>query len=100
MNIRIIKRTLEEANYILKTKETLRNTAKYFGISKSTVHKDMQKNLKKLSTPMYEKVLKILKYHNETKHINGGNKTKENYLKKEHQKWVEINWFFGLMMIN
>ena len=45
MNKNIINRTLKESEYILKTKKTIREIAKVFGVSKSTVHKDLSNRL-------------------------------------------------------
>lgn len=75
------KRILEEANYMINTKETLREIAKIFKVSKSTVHKDLQERLNKLDKNLSEEVKSILKYHIEIRHIRGGESTKKKYLK-------------------
>lgn len=81
MNKRILKRVLDESIYIIDNKETVRNVAKIFNVSKSTVHKDMQERLKDVDQEKYKKVTEIFNYHIETRHINGGNATKNKYLK-------------------
>lgn len=81
MNKNIINRTLEEANYIIKNKDTVREVAKVFNVSKSTVHKDMRERLKNIDTCLFEKVIKIFKYHITIRHINGGKATRSKYLK-------------------
>ena len=81
MNKNIEKRVLNEAVYIKNNKETVRNTAKYFNVSKSTVHKDMQERLKDIDYSLYKKVDKIFKYHIKIRHINGGEATRSKYLK-------------------
>ena len=81
MNKNIIDRVLNESEYIIKNKMTVRETAKVFNVSKSTVHKDMQERLKDINKSMYEKVNKIFKKHIEIRHINGGEATKQKYLK-------------------
>ena len=81
MNNLITNRVIEEANYIIDKKETVREVAKIFDVSKSTVHKDMQDRLKKINIELYNKVNKIFKYHIEIRHINGGEATKQKYLK-------------------
>lgn len=77
---KISKRILEEADYMLKTKKTIREIAKIFKISKSTVHKDLQERLKKLDKKQSEEIEKILQYHTEIRHIRGGEATKKKYL--------------------
>lgn len=78
---KITKRVLEEAEYMIQTKETLRQTAKQFKVSKSTVHKDLQERLKKIDKYLSEQIKEILKYHIEIRHIRGGQSTKKKYLK-------------------
>ena len=53
MNAYIIKRVISVANHIINTKDTIRETAKKFNISKSTVHKDLQERLSQLDTNKY-----------------------------------------------
>ena len=81
MNKNIIKRVVEEGKYIIKNNKTVRETAEVFNVSKSTVHKDMQDRLKELDIELYKRVNKIFKYHIEIRHINGGEATKQKYLK-------------------
>jgi len=79
MNSKIRERVLEEANYILKTKDTVREIAKVFKVSKSTVHKDLQERLKELNEKIYLSVTDILKYHTDVRHIRGGEATRKKY---------------------
>lgn len=81
MNKNIVKRIIEEANYIIKTEGTVRELAKVFNVSKSTVHKDLQERLKEVDDILYEDVKKIFKYHTDIRHIKGGESTKQKYLK-------------------
>lgn len=83
MNKDLISRVKEEAEYLLKTKKTIREVAKFFGISKSTIHKDMQERLKKVSPNLYQEVRLILNEHLEIRHIKGGETTKQKYLNKQ-----------------
>jgi len=78
---KISKRILEEAKYMITTKETIREIAKKFNVSKSTVHKDLQERLLKLDKNLSEEVKNILQYHIEIRHIRGGESTKKKYLK-------------------
>ena len=81
MNKKITNRVLEESILIINGKKTVREVAKILGVSKSTVHKDMQDRLKELDIDVYKRVNKIFKYHIEIRHINGGEATKQKYLK-------------------
>ena len=56
-------RVLKEAEYILKTGYTIRETANQFKVSKSTVHKDLHERLKNIDLETFKKIDKILKYH-------------------------------------
>ncbi len=82
----ISKRVLEEANYMIETNKTIREIAKVFNVSKSTVHKDLKDKLKKLDLTTYEKIQKIIKKHIEIRHIKGGESTKKKYQKKITKK--------------
>ena len=76
----IDKRVSLEAEYIISTHSTLRQTAKLFGVSKSTVHVDMSQRLKKINGKKYKKIEKILQINFAEKQIRGGKATKEKYL--------------------
>ena len=80
MNKSIIKRVKEETNYIIKTNSTVREIAKVFKDSKSTVHKDLHERLLDIDYKDYLKVEKILQYHTDIRHIRGGESTKRKYL--------------------
>jgi len=80
VNRNIVKRVVDEANYIVNTGETVREIAKVFNVSKSTVHKDLHERLIEIDNNMYIEVEKILKYHTDIRHIRGGQSTKEKYL--------------------
>jgi putative DeoR family transcriptional regulator, stage III sporulation protein D len=75
----IEERTLEIANYIIETKATVREAAKVFKVSKSTVHKDVSERLPKLNPIVYEEVRKILEKNKAERHIRGGFATKMKY---------------------
>lgn len=80
MNKYIENRIIEESNYIIRTKKTIRETAKKFNVSKSTVHKDVSDRLLELDKDKYQEVAKILKYHINIRHIRGGESTKRKYM--------------------
>lgn len=75
-------RTLQEANYIYSTGQTIRNTASVFNICKSTVHNDVSKRLREYDGAMYEKVKQVLDKNFDEKHIRGGLSTKKKYLEE------------------
>ena len=76
----INERVLNETQVILKNGYTIREIAKIFKVSKSTVHKDLNERLLKIDKEKYKKVNKILKYHIYIRHIRGGESTKNKYL--------------------
>lgn len=81
MNSLMIKRIMDEANYILRTKNTIREIANVFNVSKSTVHKDLHERLLYVNKNLYIKVCDILQYHIDIRHIRGGQSTKKKYEK-------------------
>ena len=81
MNSIIRKRIIDEANYMLETKKTVREIAKVFSVSKSTVHKDLHDRLKYINISKYNKIENIFNYHKKIRHIKGGQSTKKKYKK-------------------
>ncbi len=79
MNSLIIKRVIDEANYMKDTKKTIRELAKIFNVSKSTVHKDLHERLADIDVALYEEINDILRYHIDIRHIRGGESTKKKY---------------------
>lgn len=67
--------------YILQSKATVREVAKKFAVSKSTVHKDVSERLKYISPGLYKDVKTILEMNKAQRHIRGGLATKKKYLK-------------------
>ena len=79
----IEKRAIDIANYIIEHHTTLRQTAKQFGISKSTVHKDVAERLVLINPTLAVEARKVLDMNKSERHIRGGLATKEKYL---HEK--------------
>jgi putative DeoR family transcriptional regulator, stage III sporulation protein D len=79
----ITERVVKIAYDILYRKETIRNIATLYGVSKSTVHKDLSERLNEIDAELYEKVRELLDYNKSVRHLRGGNSTKLKYLKKE-----------------
>lgn len=76
----MVERIEKESDQIITTKMTIREVAKIFGISKSTVHKDLNERLLELNPKKYEEVKKIFQEHIEIRHIRGGESTRKKYL--------------------
>ena len=76
------------AQYVIETGATVRNTAQYFGISKSTVHKDLTAKLKYLNRNLYTEVKKILDLNKSERHLRGGEATRRMYLSKKGKNTV------------
>ena len=72
------------ANYVINTKNTIRETAIHFNVSKSTIHKDIQERLYQIDTVKYNDVKKIMKEHIQTRHLKGGESTRQLFLRKKH----------------
>ena len=67
------------AVYIVETGATIRTTAHHFGISKSTVHKDLSQRLPQYNNTLYQQVRQILDLNKAQRHIRGGLATKKKY---------------------
>ena len=79
MNFEIEKRATLFAEYIIKNDATVRDTAKHFGISKSTVHKDVTERLEKINYSLFEQAREVLNKNKAERHIRGGIATKHKY---------------------
>lgn len=77
----ITDRVFAESLCMLNTRKTVREIAKEFKISKSTVHKDLHERLKELDNDLYYKIGKIMKEHIAVRHIRGGEATRLKYSK-------------------
>ncbi|MBQ8552080.1 MAG: sporulation transcriptional regulator SpoIIID [Clostridia bacterium] len=75
------------AEYLIAEKSTVRSTAAAFGISKSTVHKDVSCRLKRLDPALYAEAAKILDTNKSERHIRGGNATKRKYESAKETKY-------------
>lgn len=79
MNKYIENRVKEVANFILDTHSTIRQTAKVFGVSKSTIHRDSTQLLPKLNLQLAREVLEIIEYNKSIRNIRGGEATRRKY---------------------
>lgn len=82
----IKERIIEEGRYMVEHNATVRQTAKVFRISKSSVHKDVSERLKKVDKTLYKNVQKVLSVNLAERHIRGGLATKNKYLKIKNGK--------------
>ena len=80
----IEERILSIANYTVNHNSTVRETAKKFGISKSTVHKDITERLNEINYTLAENVKIVLAENKQERHIRGGWATREKYLRKRN----------------
>ncbi len=78
----IEERTVEFAHYIIDNNATVRQTAKQFGISKSTVHKDVTDRLAGFNPALAIQVRHVLNVNKAERHIRGGMATKDKYLRE------------------
>ncbi len=76
----IEERAVEIAQYIVDKKATVRQTAKKFGVSKSTVHKDVTDRIERINPVLARETRKILNLNKQERHIRGGMATREKYL--------------------
>ena len=72
-------RIIEHAQYYVENSSTVREVAEHFGLSKSQVHIDITKNLKKLNLNLYRQVQEIINKNKKERHIRGGIATKRKY---------------------
>jgi len=73
------ERAVQLAQYIIESNATVRQTAKKFNISKSTVHKDVSERLRTINESLYNEVKMILEQNKSERHIRGGMATKTKY---------------------
>ncbi len=83
MKREIYIRVTEAAEYIRATGATVRVCAKRFGVSKTTIHKDMRERLKEISPALYAQVSQVLAKNKAERHIRGGEATREKYQKTQ-----------------
>lgn len=73
-------------NYIVEHNATVREVARHFGISKSTVHKDVTTELHTVNLSLYERVYDVLQINKGERHLRGGEATRKKYLKNNKDK--------------
>ncbi len=78
----IWKRVLDVSDHIFRTRDTVRETARVFGVSKSTVHKDVTERLPRIKPELSLQVKRVLDFNKAERHIRGGQATRQKYLGK------------------
>lgn len=71
------------ATYLVENNSTVRKVANKFGISKSTVHKDITQNLKKINPELYIHAKEVLQKNKDERHLRGGEATKQKFLSQK-----------------
>ena len=77
------ERACQLAVYMIETGATVRSAASHFGLSKSTVHKDLSQRLKQYNYALYLQVRQVLDLNKQERHIRGGMATKRKYQQKQ-----------------
>lgn len=80
----IEKRVLEVSNYIIKSSSTVRQTANVFGVSKSTIHKDITERLPEINGARAREVREVLEVNKAERHLRGGEATRKKYMNSPH----------------
>ena len=75
----IEQRACDLAAYIIQNRSTVRAAAKQFGISKSTVHKDVRERLRHIDADLFIRVQQVLSYNKSVRHLRGGEATRQKY---------------------
>ena len=76
------RRARELAVYLIERRTTIRDAAKHFSVSKSTVHKDLSERLREIDRSLYVQVKEILEQNTAERHLRGGDATKRKYQKQ------------------
>lgn len=82
MTDNIEERACQLAVYMIENRGTVRSAANHFGISKSTVHKDLSERLPRVNPALYQQVRSLLEVNKQERHIRGGMATREKYSRK------------------
>ncbi|WP_087973608.1 sporulation transcriptional regulator SpoIIID [Oceanobacillus rekensis] len=75
----IKERTIRIGRHVVETRKTVRTIAKEFGVSKSTVHKDLTERLPEINPDLANQVKEILEHHKAIRHLRGGEATRQKY---------------------
>jgi putative DeoR family transcriptional regulator (stage III sporulation protein D) len=79
VNDQLYQRVLDIGRYITETRCTVRTAAEVFGVSKSTVHKDVTERLQALNPGLFQEVQEVLSFNKSIRHLRGGDATRRKY---------------------
>ena len=82
----VARRCIEMARYLAETGDTVRGTARRFGVSKSLAHRELTVRLKRLDAGLYALVQRQLRYHKAVRHLRGGEATRRRFLREKNGK--------------
>lgn len=85
----IVQRVIMAGKFTIENNATVRETANYIGVSRTTIHNDLKKRLPRINYSLYKEVNNILQKNKKERHIRGGNATREKY--KKLNKEVEAS---------
>ncbi|NMA92189.1 MAG: sporulation transcriptional regulator SpoIIID [Firmicutes bacterium] len=85
----IEQRVIEVSKYILATRATVRQVARFFGVSKSTVHKDVTERLPRINQNLARQVKKVLEFNKAERHLRGGEATRRKFLELRQKSSVQ-----------
>ena len=77
------ERAVAASEYIIENKATVRSAARRFGVSKSTVHKDVSERLSRISPPLFAEVKAVLEQNKRERHLRGGEATKHERIREK-----------------
>ena len=80
------ERCVQVARYMLERQTTVRDTSRQFGVSKSTVHKDITVRLRQVSPSLYKEIRQLLDLNKQERHIRGGMATRRKYALEKERK--------------
>ena len=86
MKSTIRQRTLSAARFLLDRRATLRETARVYGIGKSTLHTDLTRRLPHIDPALAREVHAILQYNHDCRHVRGGESTRKKYLREKEAR--------------
>lgn len=85
----IKERTIKIGRHVVETRKTVRTIAKEFGVSKSTVHKDLTERLPEINPKLAQEVKEILEYHKAIRHLRGGEATRKKYKTSDEEEVIK-----------
>lgn len=86
--LEVEKRVKLVSNYIIENQATIRDTAKEFGYSKSTIHKDISERLPKISSELFKKVQDVINLNVEERHMRGGLANQKRWEEKQFKEVI------------